>query len=105
MNYLQKKIDKWCPPHYKAIWVGNPNEPLRFKLCNKNVSVKTLNMIWAEVLSSVTGNNYIEGEHYTRIHSNIGKGTVAISIYPTGTVMFQGKCSLSWLHKNIVLVC
>ena len=105
MNYLQKKIDKWCPPHYKAIWVGNPNEPLRFKMCNKNVSVKTLNMIWAEVLSSVTGNNYIEGEHYTRIHSNIGKGTVAISIYPTGTVMFQGKCSLSWLHKNIVLVC
>ena len=105
MNYLQKKIDKWCPPHYKAIWLGNPNEPLRFKLCNKNVSIKTLNMIWAEVLSSVTGNRYIENEHYTRIHANIGKGTIAISIFPTGTVMFQGKCSLSWLHKNIVCVC
>ena len=105
MNYLQKKIDKWCPPHYKAIWLGNPNEPLRFKLCNKNVSVKTLNMIWAEVLSSVTGNKYIENEHYTRIHANIGKGTIAISIFHTGTVMFQGKCSLSWLHKNIVCVC
>ena len=105
MTTVQDKLKKWCPPYYKAVWNGNPNEPIRFKINDQSLSIKTLNMVWAEVLSEMTKSKHIDNGDYIRIHTNFGKHTIAISIYQTGTVMFQGTAVLGWVNRYVVQIC
>ena len=105
MTKLQEKLKKWCPPHYIPVWNENPNEPVRFKISNHEISIKTLNMVWAEVLSEMTNSKYIDNGDYIRVHTNSGKQTIAISIYPSGTVMFQGTAVHAWLTKYVIQIC
>ena len=105
MTTVLEKLNKWCPPYYKAVWKNNPNEPIRFKIDDPNQSIRTLNMVWAEVLSEMTQSKHIDNGDYIRIHTNFGKHTIAISIYPTGTVMFQGTAVLGWVNRYVVQLC
>ena len=105
MAAVLEKLNKWCPPYYKAVWSSNPNEPIRFKVNDHNLSIKTLNLVWAEVLSEMIKSKHIDNGDYIRIHTNFGKHTIAISIYPTGTVMFQGTAVLGWVNRYVVQIC
>ena len=100
-NLLSSKLKACTPQYYKLVWDGKYNEPIRHKINSPNLAIEILNNIWIEILEKYTGSISIPCEKYTRLNVNCEKDTIAILVYPNGTIMYQGNTVVSWADSHL----
>ena len=64
-------------------------------------SLEILNNIWIDILAKYTESNSINCEKYTRLNVNYGTESIAILVYPNGTIMYQGNTVVSWAESHL----
>ena len=102
---LKTKIKSCLPEIYKLDWKGKEYEPVRFRTSVESSDIVILNTIWTKILEKVTQCKHVIYEKYIRINTEYSGDTTAISIYPTGTIMFQGGNYVTWLDEYIETIC
>ena len=104
-NSLSSKLKACTPQYYKLVWDGKVNEPIRHKINTPNLPIEILNNVWIDILEKYTGSISILCDKYTRLNVNYKKDTIAILVYPNGTIMYQGNTVVSWADKNLENIC
>ena len=102
---LKTKLLSCLPKIYKLDWKGKKNEPVRFRTNAVSSDVVILNTIWTEMLEKITRCQHVKNDQYIRINTDYSDETTMISIFPTGTIMFQGATCLTWLDEYIENIC
>ena len=104
-NLLSLKLKACTPQYYRLVWDGKINEPIRHKINTPNLEIEILNNIWIEVLEKCTRSISFLCEKYTRLNVNYEKDTIAILVYPNGTIMYQGNTVVSWADSHLENIC
>ena len=104
-NSLSSKLKACTPQYYKLVWDGKVNEPIRHKINTPNLPIEILNNVWIDILEKYTGSISILCDKYTRLNVNYKKDTIAILVYPNGTIMYQGNTVVSWADRNLENIC
>ena len=104
-NLLISKLKACTPQYYKLVWDGKLNEPIRHKINTPNLAIEVLNNIWTEVLAKYNGSDYIICDKYTRLNVNYMQESIAILVYPNGTIMYQGNTVVSWADSHLENIC
>ena len=104
-NLLISKLKACTPQYYKLVWDGKLNEPIRHKINTPNLAVDILNNVWTEILAKYTGSIAIICDKYTRLNVNNNEDTIAILVYPNGTIMYQGNTVVNWAESNLENIC
>ena len=104
-NLLSSKLKACTPQYYKLEWDGKVNEPIRHKINTPNLPIEILNNVWIDILEKYTGSISILCDKYTRLNVNHKKDTIAILVYPNGTIMYQGNTVVSWADRNLENIC
>ena len=101
MEEIKSKILNSLPARYKLEWGMLPNSPIRFKTVTTKETAQILNDIWAKIISKYTNSDIVHLKKYKRICVVNNDETVAISMFPNNTIMFQGNQAASWMNDHI----
>ena len=91
MEKAKLNILNSLPRRYKLEWGGKPESPIRFKVFSTKQTVEILNKIWIKAFSKTLNLIFHTYKKYTRSNIPYKKETVTLSIFPNGTIIFQGK--------------
>ena len=104
MEKAKSTILNSLPPRYKLEWGGKPESPIRFKVFSTKQTVQILNKIWISAFSKTLNCVFHTYKKYTRSNILFMGQTVTLSIFPNGTIMFQGRKSVEWVLQHINLI-
>ena len=80
---------------------GKPESPIRFKVFSTKQTVEILNKIWIKAFSKTLNCIFHTYKKYIRSNIPYKNETVTLSVFPNGTIMFQGKKSVEWVCQHI----
>ena len=101
MDQIKSSILNSLPSRYKLEWAVQIDSPIRFKVFATKHAVSILNQIWSNAFTKVTNCEFHSYRKYNRMNIPYNDSRVTISIFPTGTIMFQGKNSAEWVYSYI----
>ena len=106
MEEIYDKLSANLHNKYELVWKYKlRNSPIRFKTNASKKFVNAANEAWLLALIDLTENDYQRLSKYIRICVPYDDCTVAISIFPTGTVLMQGKTAVKWAEKFMPQIC
>ena len=101
MEKARLNILNSLPRRYKLEWGGKPESPIRFKVFSTKQTVEILNKIWIKAFSKTLNCIFHTYKKYIRSNIPYKNETVTLSVFPNGTIMFQGKKSVEWVCQHI----
>ena len=100
-----KELLNTAPIKYQLEYEGGENEPVRYKCIAETSQSQTelLKSGWIKAIRKVTGLVEVERPDKKFIRFNVKDDqSVAISIFPNGTVMMQkGPEAVAWIGRNM----
>ena len=106
MEEIHSKINSSLHAKYELVWNFNQKKsPIRFKTNSTKKFVAAANEAWLLALIDLTDSEYKRLDKYIRICVPFQEDIVAISIFPTGTILFQGSTSVTWAGKFMPQIC
>ena len=105
MNDLQNLLRSNAPGRYKLEWGGDSLQPIRYKINTTKQTAVKYNAMWTSAITKITQCKYVNLKKYIRMNVPHEDKVVTISIFPTATVMFQGKVVTNWAAQYLERIC
>ena len=104
---LKQKLEKELQNHIIEWNTDKEESPLRIKLKegNEREAIKNYTKKWIKVLSNLIEIKPVQLDTQIRFKIPCNDQILYISLYGTGTVMFQGKDIVHWLMNNVDVIC
>ena len=101
MSTILQKIEQFKPSNYQRQWNGNSKIPIVFRSQYPQNLSTIVNNTWISAFRELTGVTELIAEKYVRFNILENDDSIAVSIFPNSTIMFQGFESGNWLSSNI----
>ena len=102
---LKNHLSSNAPGRFKLDWGGDGQQPIRYKINTTKQTAIKYNAMWTSAITKITQCKSVNLKKYIRMNVPYENQVVTISLFPTATVMFQGKKATNWAAQYLERVC